>query len=635
MAEKKLSEVEGIKDKSNYLRGSLVQSLENKITGALYPDDTHLIKFHGAYQQTDRDLDSERKSQKLEPLYSLMIRVRVPAGVASPTQWLRMDELADLYGNSTLKLTTRQAFQLHGIRKRHLKATVQGFNQVLLDSIAGCGDVNRNVMCSPNPDESRVHAATYELAKELSAAFTPRTTAYAEIWLDGKEIEAPPSPPVKGGDGTHSAAGNENPLNPTTIMSPPFTGGMGGATAASGEHNPQVTTDVLPPLTGGQGGATDSEPIYGKTYLPRKFKIALAVPPQNDVDIFANDIGLIAIEKDGDLLGFNLAAGGGLGMTFGIPETFPRLADMLGYVETKDVVQFCEAIITTQRDFGNREDRKFSRLKYTVERMGLENFKQEVERRAGLVFQEPKPYKFSHSGDHFGWTKTYDGRFHLTLFIEGGRIVDTPNFPLKTALRLLATVHDGDFRLTGNQNLVIGNISAEKRPVVEAILDKYGILAATMQQTALRKNSLACVALNTCSQAFSEAERYLPALIDKVDLLLRKYHLEQDAINIRMTGCPNGCARPYLGEIGLVGKSIGRYNLYLGAAHDGSRLNKLYREMLDETGILQELEPILADYAQKRQRGERFGDFVIRAGYVAATTHGTNFHEVGGNPVSS
>ncbi len=579
MAEKKLSEVEGIKDKSNYLRGSLVQSLDNKITGALYPDDTHLIKFHGAYQQTDRDLDSERKGQKLEPLYSLMIRVRVPAGVASPAQWLRMDELADRYGNSTLKLTTRQAFQLHGIRKRHLKATVQGFNQVLLDSIAGCGDVNRNVMCSPNPDETRVHTATYELAKELSAVFTPKTTAYAEIWLDGKELDLP-----KG-----------------TVVAPPT---------------------VQFPIT----NAPDAEPIYGKTYLPRKFKIALAVPPQNDVDIFANDIGLIAIEKDGELSGFNLAAGGGLGMTFGIPDTFPRLADMLGYVETKNVVKFCEAIITTQRDFGNREDRKFSRLKYTVERMGLDNFKQEVERRADLVFQEPKPYKFTHSGDHFGWTKTHDGRFHLTLFIEGGRIADTPGVPLKTALRLLATVHDGDFRLTGNQNLVIGNISAEKRPVVEAILEKYGILAATHRQTALRQNSLACVALNTCSQAFSEAERYLPSLIDKVDLLLRAHRLEEEAINIRMTGCPNGCARPYLGEIGLVGKSVGRYNLYLGAAHDGSRLNKLYREMLDEAGILQELEPVLAAYAHNRQRGERFGDFVIRAGYVAATTHGTNFH---------
>lgn len=578
MAEKKLSEVEIIKDNSDYLRGSLVQSLDNKITGALYPDDTQLIKFHGAYQQTDRDLESERKTQKLEPLYSMMIRIRVPAGVATPAQWLRMDELSTTYGNGTMKLTTRQAFQLHGIRKRDLKATIQGFNEVMLDSIAGCGDVNRNVMCSPNPDESKVHAEVWDISRQISAEFTPRTSAYYEIWMDGQAVD-------------ESQPFNSTPLNPST---------------------PQQK---------------DEEPIYGKTYLPRKFKIAIAVPPYNDTDIFANDVGLVAIEKDGVLAGFNVAAGGGLGMTFGMPETFPRLADMLGYIDKKDVLKVCEAVITTQRDNGNRENRKFSRLKYTIERMGMEVFKKEVERRSEVVFQEAKPYKFTHSGDPMGWSKTYDGRYNLALFIEGGRIADTPGLPLRTALRLLASVHDGDFRLTGNQNLVIGNISAEKKPVVEAILDKYGILAATHQQTALRQNSIACVAMNTCSLAFAEAERYLPSLIDKIDLIIRANGLEKDAINIRMTGCPNGCGRPYLGEIAFIGKSPGRYNLYLGAAHNGERLNKLYREMLDEAGILTELEPIIAAYAKERQRGERFGDFVIRKEYVKATTHGTNFHD--------
>ncbi len=575
MAEKKLSEVEHIKENSDYLRGSLAQSLDNRITGALFPDDTNLIKFHGAYQQTDRDLDSERKAQKLEPLYSLMIRVRVPGGVASPAQWLRMDELADKYGNGTLKLTTRQAFQLHGVRKRDLKATIQGFNAVMLDSIAGCGDVNRNVMCSPNPDESRVHAAVYQVAKDLSAAFTPRTTAYYEIFLDGQPVD----------------------------KSQPFQTKLPGA------------------------DSRDEEPIYGKTYLPRKFKIALAVPPQNDTDIFANDIGLIAIEKDGVLAGFNVAAGGGLGMTFGVPETFPRLADMLGYIDLENVVKVCEAVITTQRDHGNRENRRLSRLKYTVETMGLEAFIQEVERRSGTLFQEPKPFKFVHSGDPLGWVKTHDGNYNLGLFVEGGRVADASDFPLKTTLRMLALVHDGDFRLTGNQNLVVGNISPQKRPIVEAILDKHGILDATHRQTALRQNSIACVALNTCSQAFAEAERYLPSLIDKIDLILRANKLEKEAINIRMTGCPNGCGRPYLAEIGFVGKSPGYYNLYLGGAFNGERLNKLYREMQHEAAILQELEPILAHYARERNRGEHFGDFVIRQGYVQATTHGTNFHQ--------
>jgi len=573
MAEIKLSEVEIIKDKSDYLRGTLEQSLQNPLTGALYPDDTNLIKFHGSYQQTDRDLDSERKTQKLEPLYSLMIRVRVPGGIATPAQWLRMDELADQYGNGTFKLTTRQAFQLHGIKKRQLKATIQGFNAVMLDSIAGCGDVNRNVMCSPNPDESQIHDAVAQVAREISDAFTPRTTAYYEVFLDGQAVDA--SQPFSS---TKNAAGK------------------------------------------------DEEPIYGKTYLPRKFKIALAVPPQNDTDIFANDVGLIAIAQAGKLVGFNLAAGGGLGMTFGMPDTFPRLADLLGYIDKKEVIKVCEAIITTQRDHGNRENRKFSRLKYTMERMGLEAFKAEVEKRSGVVFQALQPFKFQHSGDPLGWAKTHTGNFNLGLFIEGGRVMDTPDFPLKTSLRMLALIHDGDFRLTGNQNLVIGNISPQKRPLVEAILEKHGILAATYRQTALRQNSIACVALNTCTLAFAEAERYLPSLIDKIDLLLLANKLEKEAINIRMTGCPNGCGRPYLAEIGLIGKSLGYYNLYLGGAHNGERLNKLYREMLNEAAILSELEPILAHYAKERLRGEHFGDFVIRQGYVQATTHGTNFH---------
>lgn len=572
MQEKKLSEVEHIKERSDYLRGTLVQSLDNKITGALFPDDTNLIKFHGAYQQTDRDLDSERKVQKLEPLYSLMIRVRVPGGVATPAQWLRMDELADRYGNGTLKLTTRQAFQLHGIRKRHLRATIQGFNEVFLDSIAGCGDVNRNVMCSPNPDQTAVHAAVWQVARQISDAFTPQTTAYYDIWLDGQPVQ---------------------------------------------EDQPFATA-----LTENQ----PVEPIYGKTYLPRKFKIALAVPPQNDTDIFSNDIGLIAIERHGTLHGFNVAAGGGLGMTFGIPETYPRLADLLGYVPLEDVVRVCEAIITVQRDYGNRENRKFSRLKYTVERMGLADFKAAVAKRANVVFGEAQPYQFAHSGDPYGWVKTYDGRYHLTLFVEGGRIVDTPDLPLRTALREVAKVHTGDFRLTANQNLMLGNIRPETRQHMEAILDNYGILAHTHRQTALRQHAIACVALNTCSQAFAEAERYLPTLIDKIEQQLHQYGLADVPINIRMTGCPNGCGRPYLAEIGLVGKSLGYYNLYLGASHQGDRLNKLYREMLDEAAILRELDPLFQDFATNRTPQEHFGDFVIRKGYVQATTHGTNFH---------
>ena len=566
----KLSEVEHVKDASNYLRGTLVESLVNPITGALYPDDTHLIKFHGSYQQTDRDLDSERKRQKLEPLYSLMIRVRVPGGVASPTQWLRMDELADEFGNQTLKLTTRQAFQLHGVLKRDLKQTIQGFNAALLDSIAGCGDVNRNVMCNPNPHASPVHAQVYEVSKQISAHLTPRTSAYWELWLDGES--------------QFSSAPNE--------------------------------------------GEEDAEPIYGKTYLPRKFKIALAIPPYNDTDIFANDLGLIAMEELGQLLGFNVAVGGGMGMTFGMPETYPRLADIIGFVPVDKVVDVCEKIVTIQRDWGNRENRKFSRLKYTLDRVGLAVFKAELDQRLGFALEPARPYQFRSSGDAFGWSEAADGRAHLTLFVEGGRVLDRAGYQLKTALREIARFHTGDFRLTGNQNLIIANVAPEHRLAVQALLQEHGVPVATdSTATGLRRGALACVALPTCTLAFAEAERYLPELLDRLEQVIIQQGLAQDDILLRMTGCPNGCARPYLGEIGLVGRAVGRYNLYLGAAFNGERMNKLYKEMLDEDGIVAELTPLLADYAQNRQPAERFGDFSIRRGYVQPTESGLTFHE--------
>ncbi|HEX8429358.1 NADPH-dependent assimilatory sulfite reductase hemoprotein subunit [Hymenobacter sp.] len=565
----KLSEVEHVKDGSNYLRGTLADSLVNPITGALNPDDTHLIKFHGSYQQTDRDLDSERKRQKLEPLYSLMIRVRVPGGIATSAQWRRMDELSKQYGNDTLKLTTRQTFQLHGVLKRNLKKTIHGFNQALMDSIAGCGDVNRNVMCNPNPYQSKVHAEVYEVSRQISDRLTPRTSAYWELWLDGEQ--------------QHISAPNE--------------------------------------------GEEDAEPIYGKTYLPRKFKIALAVPPHNDTDIFSNDVGLIAIEKKGQLLGFNVAIGGGMGMTFGMPDTYPRLADVIGFVPADKVVDVCEKILTIQRDWGNRENRKFSRLKYTLDRVGLDVFREELNKRLGFDLELGRAYKFESSGDAFGWSTGSDGAQHLTLFIEGGRVADRPGHTLKTALREIAAFHTGDFRLTGNQNLILANVAPEHKLTIQALLTEHGVVVTGNNLSGLRRGALACVALNTCSLAFAEAERYLPQLLDRLEDILKTYNLTEDDILLRMTGCPNGCARPYLGEIGLVGKSVGRYNLYLGAAFNGNRLNKLYKEMLDEDGIVQELTPLFADYAENRQPLERFGDFTVRRGYVQATTHGLNFHQ--------
>lgn len=588
MENKKVSEVEIIKDKSRYLRGTLVESLHNDITGAVAADDTQLIKFHGSYQQTDRDIDSERKRQKLEPLYSFMIRVRVPGGICTPQQWLNMSDLADKYGNGGLKLTTRQAFQLHGILKRDLQKTIAGFNEVLLDSIAGCGDVNRNVMMNPNPYQTPAHAEIYEDAKQISAHLTPKTSAYWEIWLENQ------------------ADDSSVPVDPQSEV---------GKIVA--KANDLLTRKV----------AEDNEPIYGKHYLPRKFKIALAVPPHNDVDIFANDLGLAAIIEDGVLKGYNVAIGGGFGMTFGMLDTYPRLADMIGFCDKTQVVDVAEKVMTLQRDWGNRENRKFSRLKYTIDRVGLDVFKAELENRLGYKLQPIKPYKFESNGDAYGWSENYNGNWNLTLFIEGGRVKDTPQYKLKTALHKVAMLGTGDFRLTGNQNVMICNIPPNKKAKVQDILSEYGVMRETYKHTALRLSSMACVALNTCTLAFAEAERYLPRLIDKLDTLVRMNGLDNKEIVIRMTGCPNGCGRPYLGEIGLIGRAVGRYNLYLGASHSGERLNKLYKEMLNEEEIIAELKPIIEDYAKNRESGEHFGDFTIRKNYVKATTHGLNFHD--------
>ncbi len=595
----KLSEVEIVKEKSNYLRGTIQESQEIEVTGALHHEDTHLIKFHGSYQQTDRDLESERKKQKLEPLYSFMLRVRVPGGVASSKQWLKINELSDQYGNETIKLTTRQAFQLHGVFKRNLKKTIKGINDSLLDTIAGCGDVNRNVMCNPNPYQSVIHEEVYETAKAISAYFTPHTSSYFELWVNEK---------LAGGAADDSADAVKNKALSTK-------------TTPVKEDHPYSM--VLPNL---ETGIADSEPIYGKTYLPRKFKIALAIPPHNDVDIFANDVGLIAIEENGRLIGFNVAAGGGLGMTFGMPETYPRLADVLGFIPKDQTIQVCEQILLIQKDWGNRENRKFSRLKYTIDRVGLTNFKLELNRRLGYELDPPLPYQLTSNGDAFGWSDGTNGKYHVSLFIEGGRIKDTEKYLLKTALKEVALVHDGDFRLTGNQNLMICNISKASKPAIAKILENYGVLHE-INKTAMRLHSLACVALNTCSLAFAEAERYLPQLIDRLDEILRENNLERDAIVIRMTGCPNGCARPYLGEIGFVGKAVGRYNLYLGAGFAGQRMNKLYKEMLNEEEIISTLKPIITAYAKERLPKERFGDFTIRKGYVKETTEGIHFHD--------
>jgi sulfite reductase (NADPH) hemoprotein beta-component len=555
---------EHIKEASRYLRGTLAEGLREEITGSISEDDQQLVKFHGMYLQDDRDLRGERMRKKMEKAFAFMIRVRISGGVLRPEQWLALDRVARLYANGSMRITTRQTIQLHGIIKFNLKQTLQAIDKELLSTIAACGDINRNVMCNVNPYQSKVHAGALSLARAISDHLEPHTPAYREIWLDGEKI----------------AGGDEE--------------------------------EVV-------------EPIYGKTYLPRKFKIAVAVPPSNDVDVFANDLGFIAIlDANGAIEGWNVTVGGGMGMTHGEPETYPRTADVMGFCRTEDAVAIAEAVVTVQRDWGDRANRKHARLKYTLDDRGLDAFRAEVERRAGKPLEQPRPIKFESTGDRYGWTEGEDGRQHLTLFVENGRVIDRAGGArMMTALRRIAEIHDGDMRLTANQNVIIANVAPDKRAAVEALIADNGVVTGI---SALRRNSMACVALPTCGLALAESERYLPDLVTALEQRLAAHGLAEDEIVIRMTGCPNGCARPYLAEVGLVGKGPGRYNLYLGAAFDGARLSKLYAEDLDHDGIVTALDPVFAAYAKEREPRERLGDFVIRAGFVARTDSGRTFH---------
>lgn len=559
------SDVERIKKESNYLRGTLKESMLEPLSAGISDDDNRLMKHHGSYLQDDRDLRNERQKQKLEPAYQFMLRVRMPGGVATPEQWLVMDELARKYGNGTLKLTTRETFQMHGILKWNMKKTIQSIHSAMLDTIAACGDVNRNVMCASNPYQSEIHREVYEWSKKLSDDLLPRTRAYHEIWLDEEKVAGTPD-------------------------------------------------------------AEEVEPMYGPLYLPRKFKIGIAVPPSNDIDVFSQDLGFIAIVEDDKLIGFNVAIGGGMGMTHGDKATYPQLAKVIGFCKPDQLYDVAEKTITIQRDYGNRSVRKNARFKYTIDRLGLETVKNELENRLDWSLAEAKPYHFEHNGDRYGWVKGVNGRWHFTMFVEGGRVTDYDDYKLMTGLREIAKVHTGDIRLTANQNLIIANVTSQKKKKISELIEQFG-LTDGRHYTALRRSSIACVALPTCGLAMAEAERYLPKLIDKIDEIIEENGLKNEEITIRMTGCPNGCARHALGEIGFIGKAPGKYNMYLGAAFDGSRLSKMYRENIGEEEILKELRDILPRYAKERNEGEHFGDFVIRAGIVKETTDGTNFHD--------
>jgi sulfite reductase (NADPH) hemoprotein beta-component len=532
------SPVEVIKKASRGLRGTLVESLHDPLTGAIREADTQLIKFHGSYMQDDRDLRAEREHQKLEPAYSFMIRTRTPGGVVTSKQWLALSQIARTYANQTLRLTTRQAFQFHGVIKKDLKTTMQAMNATLIDSIAACGDVNRNVMASANPVESKLHEEVYEWAKKVSEHLKPKTRAYHEIWLDGEKLVGPP----------------------------------------------------------------EEEPILGPLYLPRKFKTAIVVPPQNDVDVFSQDLGFIAILdnedlEEGTLLGFNLVVGGGLGATHGEPQTFPRIGDVIGFLRPEQMLKVAETVVMIQRDYGDRTDRKHARLKYTIADRGVDWFKGELFKRLGFELEPPRAFEFNTQGDRFGWLRGHDGRWHLTLRIESGRVADRPGAMHLTGLEKIAAFHQGDFRLTPNQNLIKALFSV---PV--------------------RRDALACVSLPTCGLAMAEAERYLPTFIDRVEELLAKQNLKNIPLTVRITGCPNGCARPYLAEIALIGRAPGRYTLRLGGDATGQRLNVIYRDNIDEASILVVLDELFGRYRDERKPEERFGDFLWRVNVLTPGT---------------
>ena len=556
---KPLNPNEAIKAESHLLRGTVAQEMADTSTGAISDANGQLTKFHGLYLQDDRDVRNALKKAGKEKAFAFMLRVRLPGGRATSQQWIALDNLAGDIAWPSLRLTTRQTFQFHGILKGNVKPVVQRMHQVLLDSIAACGDVNRNVMAPPNPERSPVLQQMYEHACTWSQYALPKTHAYHEIWLDEELV-------------------------------------------AGGE----------------------AEPMYGATYLPRKFKTGFALPPSNDVDIFSQDLGFIAIVEGDQLVGYNVTVGGGLGMSHGNAETFPRLADVLGFVTPDKVNAIGDAVLTTQRDFGDRTNRKHARLKYTIEDRGIEWFKGEVERRSGLTFGPAREFHFTTVQDPHGWHRCADGTSFYGLHILSGRIKDLPGWPMKTALREIAEIHTGDFRLTPSQNLTISGVTDAQRPAIDAILARHGLTAENLR-SGLRLNALSCVALPTCGLALAESERVLPEILSKFEPIFAAAGLAEDAISLRITGCPNGCARPYLAEIGFSGRAPNKYALYLGARYNGTRLNRLFAPSVTIDSAVEMLTPIIQRYALEREPGEGFGDYCDRVILPPDAT----FHSVG------
>ena len=537
---------EVIKDAIPTLAGNIAATVASG-SDQFSADDQQFIKFHGIYQQDDRD------ARKAGKKFIMMVRGRIPGGVMTPAQWIAFDDLATNYANNTLRITTRQSIQFHGIVMSGLGPLIKRINDCLLSTLAACGDVNRNVMASPAPAQDNARAAMIGDVQRVVAALAPQTKAYHAIWIDGVQLNL------------------DDPANKDFV-----------------------------------------DPLYGKTYLPRKFKTAFVLPPVNDMDVFTNDLGFIGIVEQGKLIGYNLTVGGGMGRSHGNTQTYPRLADVFGFLTPEQVVPVAKAVLTVHRDFGDRTDRKHARLKYVVQERGVDFVRNEIEQRAGVKLAPAKPFQFTTTSDTLGWHQALDGTHFLTLFVETGRVKDVDSQRMKTALRRVAEKFSNiEFRLTANQNVILANVSATDKTAVTALLAEHGV-RTDKQASLLHANSLACPALPTCGLALAESERALPGLIDRIEKLCGDLGLGAEEIVIRSTGCPNGCARPYMAEIGFVGKAPGRYQLWLGGNASGTRLNQLYKDVVKEADLETELRPLLARFATERAASERFGDWCMR-----------------------
>lgn len=542
----KLTRNEGLKEANPLLAGTIAATLADASAEKFSEDDYEFLKFHGIYQQDDRD------KRKIARQYILMIRTKFPGGVLSAPQYLACDQLASQYGNNTLRITTRQDFQFHGVLKANLRRTIKNLNEALVTTIAACGDVERNVMAPPTPATSPLVDQVLAEARRLSGQLAPKTPAYHTIWIDGKELDL-----------------------------------------------------------GSGADANFVDPLYGKRYLPRKFKTAFVIPPLNDVDIFTNDLGFVVIAEEGHLTGYNLLAGGGMGMSHGNAQTFPRLADVIGFLRPEHLEATAKAVITIHRDFGDRTNRKHARLKYVLEDRGVDWFRLEVEERAGIKLEPARPFQFTRQGDLLGWHQQTNGNCFLGLFVENGRIRDDGAYQLKTGLRRVIEHFQPEVRLTPSQNILLVDVPHVQRADIDSLFREQGV-STSNPFSPTRLASMACPALPTCGLALAESERAMPGFLDRIEALLAELGLEGEELIVRMTGCPNGCARPYMAEIALVGKAPNKYQLYLGGNESSTRLNRLYKDSVKGEDLMNELRPVLERYRQERQAGERFGDFCQR-----------------------